>query len=124
MTHGPASPNIPHPENLMPIPKCDPVHSEIASVEGFIVGIQVSLNEIMIAKGVTRGELARRMKVDKSVVKALFSDDCNVSVRRLAKALHHLGERATLDGPILATLREGRARRAVADDAARKALTA
>ena len=81
---------------------------EIEATEGFMVDVQVYLNELMERKGVTRAELARRMGVSRARVSKMFSDDYNLTVRQLARAAYHLGEFPRVESD---TTRELRAER-------------
>lgn len=65
--------------------------------ENFVADAQLLLHELMLAKGVTRAELAHRLSVSRPRISQLFSSDCkNFTVRLLARALHALGEEAQL----------------------------
>ena len=81
---------------------------EIEAMEGFMVDVQVYLHEIMVAKGVSRAELARRMGVSRARVSQMFSDDYNVSVRQLARAAYHLGEEPRVESATTRALRAER----------------
>lgn len=78
---------------------------EIEAIEGFMVDVQVYLNEIMHAKKVSRAELARRMGVSRARVSQMFSDDANVTVRQLARAAYHLGEEPRVESETTRALR-------------------
>lgn len=93
---------------------------EIEAMEGFMVDVQVYLNEIMETKKVSRAELARRMGVSRARVSQMFSDSSNVTVRQLARAAYHLGEEPRVESEVTRALRDERAtrRRKVAVDAA------
>jgi transcriptional regulator with XRE-family HTH domain len=77
--------------------------------EGFVVDVQLFLHEMMVAKKVSRAELARRMNVSRGRISQIFSDDCkNLTIRLLAKATHALGEVPSIDSAITRALREER----------------
>lgn len=65
----------------------------IRTEEHFVTDTQLLLHEMMLAKGITRAELARRMGVSRARVTQIFSSECtNFTVRLLARAMHALGE--------------------------------
>ncbi len=65
--------------------------------ENLVADAQLLLHELMIAKGVTRAQLAHRLGVSRARISQLFSSECkNFTVRLLARALHALDERARL----------------------------
>lgn len=82
---------------------------EIEAIEGFMVDVQIYLNEIMTQKKISRAELARRMGVSRPRVSQMFSDDSNVTVRQLARAAYHLGEDPRVESEITRTMRNKRA---------------
>jgi len=82
--------------------------AEIEAIEGFMVDVQVYLNEIMDAKKISRAELARRMGVSRARVSQMFSDDSNLTVRQLARAAYHLGEEPRVESDTTRTLRDAR----------------
>jgi hypothetical protein len=45
----------------------------------------------MVEKGVTAPELAKRMNVPEDRIRAIFSDECALAVRDLARVYHALG---------------------------------
>jgi transcriptional regulator with XRE-family HTH domain len=81
---------------------------EIEAIEGFMVDVQVYLNEIMEKKKISRAELARRMGVSRARVSQMFSDDSNVTVRQLARAAYHLGEEPRVESETTRSLRDER----------------
>lgn len=81
---------------------------EIEAIEGFIVDVQVYLNEIMEKKKISRAELSRRMGVSRARVSQMFSDDSNVTVRQLARAAYHLGEEPRVESETTRTMRNER----------------
>lgn len=65
----------------------------IRTEEHFVADTQLLLHEMMLDKGITRAELARRMGVSRPRVSQFFSSECtNFTVRLLANAMHALGE--------------------------------
>ncbi len=82
--------------------------AEIEAIEGFMVDVQVYLNEIMDAKKISRAELARRMGVSRARVSQMFADDSNLTVRMLARAAFHLGEEPRVESEATRALREER----------------
>lgn len=82
--------------------------AEIEAVEGFMVDVQVYLNEIMDAKKISRAELARRMGVSRARVSQMFTDDSNLTIRMLARAAFHLGEEPRVESEATQALREER----------------
>jgi predicted XRE-type DNA-binding protein len=64
----------------------------IFAEENFRIDVQVALRELMVEKGVTQKELARRLHVSESRVSQIFSDEFNMTVRKLAAFYHALGE--------------------------------
>ena len=62
--------------------------------EAFRVDVQVAIHELMEEKGVSQRELANRLGVSEARVSQIFSDACNITIRRLARIFHALGETA------------------------------
>lgn len=61
--------------------------------EALVVDVQALLHQIMEKAGLSRADLARRMKVSRARVTQMFSDDCpNMTLRFVARAFHSLGE--------------------------------
>lgn len=70
---------------------------QVFAEEAFVVEVQGLLHDIMVAKGISRAELARQMGVSRARITQLFSADCkNFTVRILARAMHALGEEPVL----------------------------
>lgn len=75
-------------------------HIDIDSLraeENFVADAQLLLHEVMLAKGISRTELAGRLGVSRARITQLFSSECkNFTVRLLARAMHALDEAAEL----------------------------
>ena len=69
----------------------------IFAEEAFVVDVQILLNKIMTEKGFSRADLARAMNLSRPRITQIFSDDCkNFTVKLLARAMHAMGESASL----------------------------
>lgn len=64
----------------------------ILAEESFRIDVQVAIHEAMQAKRVNQKELAKRLGLTEARVSQIFSDECNVTIRTLAKVFHALGE--------------------------------
>lgn len=65
----------------------------IRAEEVFVADAQLLLHEIMIAKGITRAQLAERLGISRARISQLFSSECtNFTVRMLARTMHALEE--------------------------------
>lgn len=65
--------------------------------ESFVAEVQHEISRLMKAKGVTRAELARRMKVSAPHVTQMLGDeDANLTLRTVARIFDALGEKATI----------------------------
>lgn len=65
--------------------------------EGLVADAQLMLHELMLAKGITRAELAERLGVSRARVSQLFSSECrNFTIRLFARAVYALGEKPSV----------------------------
>ena len=65
----------------------------VRAEETFVADAQLLLHEVMLAKRVTRAELAERLDISRARVSQIFSSECrNFTVRLLVRAMHALGE--------------------------------
>lgn len=63
----------------------------IFAVEGLLADVQLSIQEAMLDRGVSRSELARRLACSPANVTQLLSEDANLTVQTVARIFHHLG---------------------------------
>lgn len=77
---------------------------EIFAIEGFRVDVQYRIHKVMRRRGVTQRELARRLKLSESRVSQFFSDECNITIRQLAKIFHALEDECFVSSRFLEEL--------------------
>ena len=63
---------------------------------GLIYDVAYYLKELMKQKGLTKKELAKKMNVSPAYITKIFSGDCNISLKTIAKVLSAL----QIDGTI------------------------
>lgn len=65
--------------------------------ESFVAEVQHEINRLMKSKGISRAELARRMKVSPPHITQMLGDeDANLTLRTVARIFDALGEKAAL----------------------------
>jgi transcriptional regulator with XRE-family HTH domain len=79
-------------------------HNETQAALALIVETQYRLRILMVEKGTTKAELAKKMGVSKSRISQLFGDYGNITLETLACAFHALGETAEVTSPTLQRL--------------------
>ena len=65
--------------------------AEVFAVESFRVDVQQHIHNLMTGKGVSRKELATRLRITEAQVDGFFEDDTKIDLRRLAQIFHALG---------------------------------
>jgi len=68
----------------------------IFACENLRVDVQCAINELMVEKGISQEQLAALTGYSLSKIKAVFSDDCKLSVRKLGRIAHALGVECTI----------------------------
>jgi transcriptional regulator with XRE-family HTH domain len=63
---------------------------EAFAVEGFRVDVQHQIQAAMNRRGMTQRDLARRLELTEARVSQIFSENCNLTIRSLARILHAL----------------------------------
>jgi DNA-binding Xre family transcriptional regulator len=76
-------------------PKSDS-EKEIFAIESFRVDVQYDIHKLMRERGVTEEELARRLGFSQERVGRMFTDECAISVRDLAKIFFVLDSKCIL----------------------------
>lgn len=79
-------------EDINPFGPQNEEEERIFAEEEFRVDVQQFVHNLMTEKKVSQRELARRLKVTEARVSQVFSDNCNVTVRVLARIFHALDE--------------------------------
>lgn len=75
----------------------NPEFQEAYVEENFVAQVQHEISRIMKFKGVSRAELARRMKVSAPLItQMLGDDDANLTLRTVARIFDALGEKASI----------------------------
>jgi predicted XRE-type DNA-binding protein len=65
---------------------------EIQVEERFRAEVQQLLHELMLDRGMTQRQLAKRLRISDARVSQIFSDKCNLTLRLLARCFHAVGE--------------------------------
>lgn len=60
--------------------------------EAFRVDTQTKIHELMLEKGLTKKDLAERLKVSGARISQVFSDRANLTIRNVARIFFALGE--------------------------------
>jgi transcriptional regulator with XRE-family HTH domain len=75
------------------------MHNNILAVDGpieaqedLVIATQYFLHDLMLERGVTRAELARRVGISKARLTQLFKPNANPTLRTLAELFHAIGE--------------------------------
>lgn len=75
----------------------NPEFQEAYVEETFVAQVQHEIARIMKSKGISRAELARRMKVSAPLVTQMLGDeDANLTLRTVARIFDALGEKAAI----------------------------
>lgn len=69
---------------------------EVFTVEGFRVDVQHRMQKLMNERGVDKKELAKRLAVSPARISQIFSDECNITIRMLARVFHALEDECFL----------------------------
>jgi transcriptional regulator with XRE-family HTH domain len=77
-------------------PVNDPDYEAVYAEEAAMVDASELIAAALVASGMTKTELARRLGVSKSEVSARLAGERNLTVRTLAATLHALGRRLSL----------------------------
>ncbi|MGY4399377.1 helix-turn-helix domain-containing protein [Bradyrhizobium sp. USDA 3315] len=64
----------------------------IEAQEDLVIDAQFLLHDLMVERGVTRSELARRVGISKARLSQIFSPKANPTLRTLAILFHAMGE--------------------------------
>lgn len=79
----------------------DAAGERIFAEEAFVVEVQVAIHGLMKRLGVSQKELAKRLSLSEARVSQIFADECNITVRTLARIYHALGATPQITaGPI------------------------
>ena len=74
------------------MPRNEPAHDGNQAAANFLANIQAKLGLLLKAKGVSRAELADRLKVGRPRITRLLGADSNMTVDTLARIFEALGE--------------------------------
>jgi len=74
----------------------------IFAVEGLLADVQLSIQEAMLDRGVSRSELARRLGCSPANVTQLLSEDANLTVQTVARIFHRLGMKCEFRSSLVA----------------------
>lgn len=66
----------------------------IFAEEKIRVNLQISIHQMMKFKGMGIGQLARAIRLKKSILERMLSDDGHISVRDVARIFHSFGYEA------------------------------
>lgn len=69
----------------------DKKYAAVYAEESAVVDASEIIADALERSGITRAELARRLKVSRSEITALLEGERNLSVKKLARTLHQLG---------------------------------
>lgn len=69
---------------------------EVFAVEGFRVDVQYLIQKLMNDRGVSHTELARKLSISDAEVHEIFSDECNLNIRMLARIFHALDDECVI----------------------------
>jgi transcriptional regulator with XRE-family HTH domain len=83
-------------KTMMSLGPKDEQEAEIFAVERFRVDIQHHLQALMNRQGVTQKELAGRLHISEARVSQFFSDDCNITIKGLARIFHALNAEGSI----------------------------
>ncbi|HEU4583631.1 MAG TPA: helix-turn-helix domain-containing protein [Polyangiaceae bacterium] len=64
----------------------------IFAEEAFRVETQTKIHELMVEKGLTKQDLAKRLKVSGARISQVFSDRANLTLRNIARIFFAMGE--------------------------------
>ena len=68
----------------------------IFAAERLRTSVQRTIHRLLRQKGISQHELGRRLGVTDACVSQYFGDDCNLTIRLLARIFHALGEECAL----------------------------
>ena len=75
----------------------DPEYRRIFAIEGLVTDAAELVAQLMQDQGVTKAELARRLKKSRAWVTQLLSGKANMTIRTFAEAVYALGSQVSLD---------------------------